>query len=118
MLEYINSNYNKNPSINEVAGKLYSSGMYIGQKIKKETGNQRDQSEYDNCDLKRIYGIWLRAKGDEHRRFNIFSETPAYSRKPDRNIKKKHGQPLVPAGSQHGTDAFPERWTLDAAPHC
>lgn len=38
MLEYINSNYNKNPSINEVAGKLHSSGMYIGQKIKKETG--------------------------------------------------------------------------------
>ncbi len=27
-------------------------------------------------------------KGDEHRRFNIFSETSAYSRKPDRNIKK------------------------------
>ena len=38
VLEYINSNYNKNPSINEVAGKLHSSGMYIGQKIKKETG--------------------------------------------------------------------------------
>lgn len=38
VLEYINANYNKNPTINEVAGKLNSSGMYLGQKIKKETG--------------------------------------------------------------------------------
>ena len=91
MLEYINSNYNKNPSINEVAGKLYSSGMYIGQKIKKETGNQRDQSEYDNCDLKRIYRIWLRAKGDEHRRFNYLVKHQLTAENLIETLKKSTG---------------------------
>jgi two-component system response regulator YesN len=38
VIQYIEKNYNNQPSLGEVAEQLHSNSMYIGQKFKKETG--------------------------------------------------------------------------------
>lgn len=38
VIQYINKNYNQQPTLGEVAEQLHSNSMYIGQKFKKDTG--------------------------------------------------------------------------------